>query len=65
MRALREMMMRNALLGFGLVFGVACGGGGDGEDGEENAATTAGGETIRSATGQAVNVEAHNHWTEA
>lgn len=45
-----------------LVLALACGGGD--EVTEENAARTAGGETIRTAGGGAVSVEAHNDWTE-
>jgi len=47
---------------------VACGGGGENGSGSGSdgpAATTEGGDTIRSATGDAVNVQAHSHWTEA
>ena len=46
-----------------LAFALACGGGGS-EVTEENAARTAGGETIRTAGGGAVSVEAHNNWQE-
>ena len=58
------LSIRSALLLL-LAASIACGGGGGGDDGEENAATTEGGDTIRSASGEAVNVEAHNRWTEA
>jgi len=43
---------------------VACGGGGENGSGSGSdgpAATTEGGDTIRSATGDAVNVQAHSH----
>ncbi len=48
---------------FGLALALACGGSSS-RDGEENAAATEGGETIRTASGEAVTVEAHNDWTE-
>lgn len=50
------------LIASGLALALACGGGPSSEDGEENAATTEGGETIRTAGGAAVTVEAHNDW---
>lgn len=56
--------MRNALWLVGLSVSVACGGGSGGSGGGGPAATTEGGDTIRSASGDAVTVQAHNHWTE-
>ncbi len=59
----RNITMRG-LVASGLALALACGGGSSTEEGEENAATTEGGETIRTAGGAAVNVEAHNDWTD-
>ncbi len=59
--------IRSALV-LALAGSVACGGGnngGGGGGGSESVATTEGGDAIRSASGEAVNVEAHNYWTAA
>jgi tetratricopeptide (TPR) repeat protein len=63
-------ILKNALKGvsmLALATAVGCGGGdgdGGGAGGGEGAATTAGGEVIQSATGQAVSEAAHSKWTE-
>ncbi|MCB9621742.1 MAG: tetratricopeptide repeat protein [Sandaracinus sp.] len=61
-----SLSLRSALV-LALGGAVACGGGGGGGGGggSGNAATTEGGDTIRSASGEAVSVQAHNHWTAA
>ena len=61
------MNVRKATSGLiltGIWIATACGGSSSGPD-DDNTAQTSGGETIRTAGGGAVTVQAHNHWRAA